>query len=64
MKKDLEKAQKEVKEGAIERERFQQQLEMLVQELEQKQVTIPVFVLLNPLHICNLTVNFRTFYEF
>ena len=38
MVKELEKAQKEVKEGAIERERFQQQLEMLVQELEQKQV--------------------------
>ena len=38
IKKDLEKAQKEVKEGAVERERFQAQLEMLVQELEQKQV--------------------------
>ena len=39
VKKDLEKAQKEVKEGAVERERFQAQLEMLVQELEQKQVS-------------------------
>ena len=38
IRKELEKAQKEVKEGAVERERFQSQLEMLVQELEQKQV--------------------------
>jgi chromosome segregation ATPase len=38
LKKDLEKAQKEIKEGAVERERFQAQLEMLVTELEQKQV--------------------------
>ena len=38
LKKDLEKSQKEVKEGAVERERYQAQLEMLVQELEQKQV--------------------------
>ena len=38
MKVDLEKAQKEVAEGAVERERFQAQLEMLVQELEKKQV--------------------------
>ena len=38
LRKELEKAQKEVKEGAVERERFQSQLEMLVQELEQKQV--------------------------
>ena len=38
VKKDLEKAQKEVQEAAIEKERFQSQLEMLVQELEQKQV--------------------------
>ena len=39
MKKDLEKAQKELQEGAVEKERFQAQLEMLVQELEQKQVS-------------------------
>ena len=38
LRRDLEKAQKEVKEGDIERERFQAQLEMLVQELEKKQV--------------------------
>lgn len=35
---ELGKAQKEVQEAAVERERFQSQLEMLVQELEQKQV--------------------------
>ncbi len=35
---DLQKAKKEVQEAAVERERFQAQLEMLVQELEQKQV--------------------------
>ena len=39
VKKDLEKAQKELQEGAVEKERFQAQLEMLVQELEQKQVS-------------------------
>ena len=38
LRRDLEKAQKDVKEGDIERERFQAQLEMLVQELEKKQV--------------------------
>ncbi len=38
LRRDLEKAQKEVKEGDIEKERFQAQLEMLVQELEKKQV--------------------------
>ena len=38
VKKDLGKAQKELQEGAVEKERFQAQLEMLVQELEQKQV--------------------------
>merc|ERR1712077_55462 len=40
IRKELEKAQKEVKEGAVERERFQSQLEMLVQELEQKQMDL------------------------
>ena len=40
VKKDLEKAQKELQEGAVEKERFQAQLEMLVQELEQKQVIL------------------------
>jgi hypothetical protein len=39
LRRDLEKAQKEVKEGDIEKERFQAQLEMLVQELEKKQVS-------------------------
>ena len=39
LNKELSKAQKEVKEAAVERERFQSQLEMLVQELEQKQVS-------------------------
>ena len=38
VKKDLEKAEKEVAEGVLERERCQAQLEMLVQELEKKQV--------------------------
>ena len=38
LNKQLEKSQQEVKEAAVERERFQSQLEMLVQELEQKQV--------------------------
>merc|ERR1711974_212563 len=40
MGKDLEKAQKELQEGAVEKERFQAQLEMLVQELEQKQMDL------------------------
>ena len=39
VRKDLDKAQQELKEGAVEKERFQAQLEMLVQELEQKQVS-------------------------
>ena len=38
LSQDLMKAKKEVQEAAVERERFQSQLEMLVQELEQKQV--------------------------
>ena len=38
--KDLAKAKDELKESAIEKERCQSQLEMLVQELEQKQVGI------------------------
>ncbi len=38
MATDLEKAKKEVQESAVERERFQAQLETLVRELEQKQV--------------------------
>ena len=38
LNKELQKAKQEVKEAAVERERFQSQLEMLVQELEQKQV--------------------------
>ena len=38
LKQDLQKSKKEVQEAAVERERFQSQLEMLVQELEQKQV--------------------------
>jgi hypothetical protein len=38
LSKDLAKAQAELKEAAVEKERFQAQLEMLVQELEQKQV--------------------------
>ena len=42
VKKDLEKAQKELQEGAVEKERFQAQLEMLVQELEQKQVILSI----------------------
>ena len=42
VKKDLEKAQKELQEGAVEKERFQAQLEMLVQELEQKQVILTI----------------------
>merc|ERR1719266_2212774 len=33
-------AQKELQEGAVEKERFQAQLEMLVQELEQKQMDL------------------------
>ena len=40
LNKDLQKAKQEVKEAAVERERFQSQLEMLVQELEQKQVGV------------------------
>ena len=39
LNKELSKAKQEVKEAAVERERFQSQLEMLVQELEQKQVS-------------------------
>ena len=38
MNKELIKAKQENQEAAIEKERFQSQLEMLVQELEQKQV--------------------------
>ena len=38
MNKELVKAKQEIQEAAIEKERFQSQLEMLVQELEQKQV--------------------------
>lgn len=38
LNKELTKAKQEIKEAAVERERFQSQLEMLVQELEQKQV--------------------------
>ena len=41
LNKELSKAKQEVKEAAVERERFQSQLEMLVQELEQKQVSTP-----------------------
>ena len=44
VKKDLEKAQKELQEGAVEKERFQAQLEMLVQELEQKQVILAISI--------------------
>ena len=40
LNKELSKAKQEVKEAAVERERFQSQLEMLVQELEQKQVSV------------------------
>ena len=40
LNKELQKAKQEVKEAAVERERFQSQLEMLVQELEQKQVGV------------------------
>ena len=47
VKKDLEKAQKELQEGAVEKERFQAQLEMLVQELEQKQVILALKTNLN-----------------
>ena len=43
--------EKEVKEGAIERERFQWQLEMLVKELEQKQVNTILLVLIRTVHI-------------
>lgn len=38
LNKELQKAHKDLQEAAVERERFQAQLEMLVQELEQKQV--------------------------
>lgn len=38
VKKDLENKEKEVAEGVVERERVHAQLEMLVQELEKKQV--------------------------
>merc|ERR1712218_689974 len=38
MNKELVKAKQEIQEAAIEKERFQSQLEMLVQELEQKQI--------------------------
>ena len=44
LNKELSKAQTEVKEAAVERERFQSQLEMLVQELEQKQVHFFFFI--------------------
>ena len=47
VKKDLEKAQRELQEGAVEKERFQAQLEMLVQELEQKQVILALKTNLN-----------------
>jgi RIM-binding protein of the cytomatrix active zone. len=39
MRKELDKAHEELKNGAVERERFQAQLEMLVQELEKNQVS-------------------------
>lgn len=42
MSKELQKAQKDLQEAAVERERFQAQLEMLVQELEQKQVRLKI----------------------
>ena len=44
LNKELTKAKEEIKEAAIEKERFQSQLEMLVQELEQKQVTQPFLI--------------------
>jgi len=40
MNKELVKAKQEIQEAAIEKERFQSQLEMLVQELEQKQIDL------------------------
>lgn len=40
LRKELEKAQGEVKNCATEKERLQAQLEMLVQELEKNQVSI------------------------
>ena len=40
LNKELLKAKQECKEASIEKERFQSQLEMLVDELEQKQVGI------------------------
>merc|ERR1711976_229253 len=40
LNKELTKAKEEIKEAAIEKERFQSQLEMLVQELEQKQIDL------------------------
>ena len=43
LNKELKRAQKDLQEAAVERERFQAQLEMLVQELEQKQVRIKFF---------------------
>ena len=46
LNKELSKAQTEVKEAAVERERFQSQLEMLVQELEQKQVSFRSVILM------------------
>ena len=48
LNKELNKAQIEVKEAAVERERFQSQLEMLVQELEQKQVSFRSVTLIFP----------------
>ena len=56
LNKELSKAKQEVKEAAVERERFQSQLEMLVQELEQKQVSfLPHFV---DYHFCPLFLSF------
>merc|ERR1712173_283191 len=40
LNKKLSKAEMEIQEAAIEKERFQSQLEMLVQELEQKQIDL------------------------
>ena len=56
LNKELSKAKQEVKEAAVERERFQSQLEMLVQELEQKQVSfLSHFV---DYHFCPLFLSF------
>ena len=56
LNKELTKARQEVKEAAVERERFQSQLEMLVTELEQKQVSFKDYSWFNFVECCSMNL--------